>query len=235
MDYPGLLELLKKRRSCHSFRPDPVPDDCIDKIIEAARWAPSGANSQPWEFVVVKSKDVKDKIVRLCEEHTTESRLMELTRAPELRNPPVANPPANPEYADAPVFIILFGDRRTNEAYAKTALCHFGEIHYISSLASAFLYMHLAASSLGLGSQWVSRSAFPGTQCLIKDMLGIPGQLELYEMIAIGYAARQPQQRLVRETAEMVHYDHFDKAKFRTNEDIRDFIISLRKQSLNTR
>ncbi|MGM0686745.1 MAG: nitroreductase family protein [Promethearchaeati archaeon] len=63
MDYEGFLELVKKRRSVRRFKPDPIPDEYVDKIIEAARWAPSGFNLQPWEFVVVKEKELKDTIV----------------------------------------------------------------------------------------------------------------------------------------------------------------------------
>jgi nitroreductase len=45
MDYESLLELVKQRRTTHKFKPDPVPDEYIDKIIEVARWAPSGFNT----------------------------------------------------------------------------------------------------------------------------------------------------------------------------------------------
>jgi nitroreductase len=45
MDYDGLLELFKKRRSIRKFKPASISDEYVDKIIEAARWAPSGANS----------------------------------------------------------------------------------------------------------------------------------------------------------------------------------------------
>jgi len=44
MEYDGLLELVKKRRSIRRFKPDPIPDGYIEKIIEVARWAPSGFN-----------------------------------------------------------------------------------------------------------------------------------------------------------------------------------------------
>jgi nitroreductase len=54
MDYETVLELVKKRRSIRRFKTDPIPDDYIDKIIEVARQAPSGFNTQPWEFVVVR-------------------------------------------------------------------------------------------------------------------------------------------------------------------------------------
>ena len=69
MSYNSFLELVKKRRSVRRFKPDPVPDEDIEKIIDAARWAPSGFNTQPWEFVVVREKELKDKIIDAVEEH----------------------------------------------------------------------------------------------------------------------------------------------------------------------
>ncbi len=57
MNYENLLELVKERRSIRKFKPDPIPDEYVDKIIEAARWAPSGGNSPPWEFIVIKKQE----------------------------------------------------------------------------------------------------------------------------------------------------------------------------------
>ena len=65
MEIESFIELLKSRRSIRAYKPDPIPDKYIQKIIEAARWAPSGGNSQPWEFVVIKRKDLKDRIAAL--------------------------------------------------------------------------------------------------------------------------------------------------------------------------
>jgi nitroreductase len=70
MDYQSFLELVKKRRSIRRFKPDPIPDEYVDKIIEAGRWAPSGFNLQPWEFVVVKDKELKDKIVEFSRQQS---------------------------------------------------------------------------------------------------------------------------------------------------------------------
>ena len=47
MDYDNLLDFVKKRRSKRRFKPDPIPDERIEQIIEVARWAPSGFNMQP--------------------------------------------------------------------------------------------------------------------------------------------------------------------------------------------
>ena len=46
--YETLLKLVKTRQSARKFRPDPIPEDTINKILEVARWAMSGANAQPW-------------------------------------------------------------------------------------------------------------------------------------------------------------------------------------------
>jgi len=65
MEIDKLLELAKKRRSIRSFKPDPFPDEYVEEIIEVARWAMSGANAQPWEFVVVKNEETINKIAEL--------------------------------------------------------------------------------------------------------------------------------------------------------------------------
>ncbi len=67
MNYESLLELVKKRRSIRKFKPEPIPDEYVGKIIEAARWAPSGANSQPWEFIVIKKQELRDRFVELID------------------------------------------------------------------------------------------------------------------------------------------------------------------------
>jgi len=228
MNYESLLELVKKRRSIRRFKSDPIPDEYIDKIIEAARWAPSGANSQPWEFIVVKKQELKDSIVKIVEEGNAYTYRMELTREPDFRFPTHRKPPQQPpSFAAAPVFIILCGDPRTKDAYPLSANLDLGESIFTSSMASACLYMHLAASVLGLGSQWVTATAHPFEQCLIKQLLGIPRELEIYDMMAVGYPASEPRPRLVRAKEEMVHYDNYDKAKFRTDEKVKDFILAL--------
>ena len=69
MDYDSLLELAQKRRSIRKFKSEPIPDEYVDKIIEVARWAPSGANSQPWEFIVVKKQELRNRIIELIQEN----------------------------------------------------------------------------------------------------------------------------------------------------------------------
>ena len=230
MDYNGLLELAKKRRSIRKFKPEPIPDEYVDKIIEAARWAPSGANSQPWEFIAVKKQVLKDTIRQLIEEELALYHRMEQTREPGQRFLTFANPSEKPPgFADAPVFIILCGDLRTKDAFPVNALLQWGQLIFNSSLANAFLYMHLAATTLGLASQWVTAIAYPTTQPLVKNLLGIPKELGIYDMMAVGYPDSEPSNRLVRAKEEMIHYDYYDKTKFRSEQQVKDFIAALRR------
>jgi len=229
MEYEGLLQLVQTRRSIRNFKTDPVPDEYVEKIIEVARWAPSGGNSQPWEFIVVKDKVIKDRIVDIVIEHNEYSRKVELTREENMRFPSASHPVREPGYKNAPVFIILCGDPRTIEAYPLLTMLTRGDSHFASSLSSAFLYMNLAATTLGLGSQWVSATGHPFVKSLLKDLLGIPQKLEIYDLLAVGYPGYQPKKRFVRERVEIVHEGRYDKAKYRNDEEIRKFIIGLRK------
>jgi nitroreductase len=90
--------------------------------------------------------------------------------------------------------------------------------------------MNLAAVTLGLGAEWVSRITHPYVASLTKELLGVPPELELYDMMATGYPDAEPKPRLVRTREEMVHYDGFDRSKYRTDEQIKDFIRTLRRK-----
>lgn len=59
-----VLEALLTRRSIRSYRKDPVPQELLERILEAGRWAPSASNSQPWEFIVFTEPDIKRRIAR---------------------------------------------------------------------------------------------------------------------------------------------------------------------------
>jgi nitroreductase len=212
--YDQLLSLAKKRRTVRQFKPDPIPEGCVEKIIEIARWAPSGFHTQPWEFVVIKKKEVKDAIVRALDRHA----------------PPITKDKAGDEtpdavrrsFRDAPVFIILLADWRAKVGLPghpteKNAIVT--NIYY-SGLASAFLYLHLAATSLGLASQWYSAASRPEAEMEIRKIIGFPEQLTIYDMIVLGYAAVPPKPKELRSFEDMVHYDDCGPQDFRTNEQV---------------
>jgi nitroreductase len=229
MDYDGLLTLVKSRRSCRRFKPDPVPDELLTKILEVGRWAPSGANSQPWEFVVVKETETREKIARFVKDLISIYYRFEHTRDPALRFPSITKPVDRIGYEDAPVYIIPCGDRRTQAAYPLYTAVEIADSILESSMANAFLYMHLAATALGLGAQWVSAVRMWYVQQLVRDLLGIPDYFMVYDMLVLGYPVSDAKPRMVRGMAEMVHHERFDVDRIRTDEQVEEFIAALRK------
>jgi nitroreductase len=213
-EYDQLLNLVKKRRTVRKFKSDPLPEGCIERIVEIARWAPSGFHTQPWEFVVVRNREVKNAIVKVLDRH-----------APPIMNvkPGGELPPASQgSFRDAPVFIILLADWR-----AKVGLPgHPTENNpivasiYQSGLASAFLYLHLAAASLGLASQWYSAASRPEAEQEIRNIIGFPESLTIYDMMIVGYPAAQPNPKELRSLGSMLHYDDCGSTDFRTDEQV---------------
>jgi nitroreductase len=212
--YDCLLEVVKKRRSIRYFKTDPVPDEFVDRIIEVARWAPSGFHTQPWEFVVIKKKEIKDKIVQAITGHAPPS-----PAAGKAGTAPATGPG---RYSDAPVFILLLGDTRAraglpdavknNDKRAEEIMC--------SSLASTFLYMHLAAAALGLASQWYSAVGWGKTEQAVKTIIGIPETIKIYDMMVVGYSAQPPVPKELRRHKDMVHYDDCGLEDFRSDEKV---------------
>jgi nitroreductase len=60
----ALLALLKERRSIRRYRPDPVPDEMVEQLLEAGRWAPSASNRQPWEFIVIHDETIRRQVAQ---------------------------------------------------------------------------------------------------------------------------------------------------------------------------
>jgi nitroreductase len=235
MKYEDLMELFENRRSIRKFKADPVPEEYVDKIIEAARLAPAGFNSQPWEFVVIKDKTLKDKIVDVIDDYKiSQFDSMETSRESWQGIQWKRGPKDQGDYRNAPIFIVLFGDIRTKLGLpmAVRYTNHKRESIFNSSLANAFVYMHLAANALGLGTQWVTAVQMPQVNCFLKNLLGIPNELETYDMMVLGYPDMTPKPKFLREKEEMLHFDYCGEKAFRTDEQVRDFIRKTRNWAL---
>ena len=230
MEYPDLLSLVQTRRSIRAFTQEPVPDDAVEKIIEAARWAPSGANSQPWEFLVIREQETKDAMASIARDLMELGHKAELTRPEELRWPSAARPvTGDPPFKNAPVLIVVCGDPRVSKSFPLLTYLERGQSHLISGMASAFLYMTLAATSLGLGCHWASLVSQGYASARLKELLGIPEDYLIYDMLSLGHPAMEPKPRLVRDLEAMTHHERYDPDKYRSDEQIREWLIALRK------
>ncbi len=238
MDYDFLLNLVKNRRSIRRFKKDTIPDEIIEKILEVARWAPSGFNLQPWEFVVVEKEALRRDVIKITTEFWRQSAEMEQAR-PENSGRSWKLTGINNEkgdYTEAPVYIIVCGDPRTKTGLPMGVQCdrYRQETIYTSGLANTFLYMTLAATALGLASQWYSAVQTPYASCMIKNLLNIPMDFDIYDMLVLGYPAISPPKKLLRDREKMIHWNGCGHADLRNDAEAKEFVLKARNWNIGT-
>ncbi len=211
------LHLAQLRRTHRGFDPDrEVPEEYIQQVLEAARWAPSGGNSQPWLFLVIR--DAADRLwnAELFHKQHESKREMEIAVRGQVRL-------TGAGFKHAPVHVLVLGDPRVHEAYPIRTRLEKSARHFYSGLASATLNLMLAATTLGLVTQFVSDSCSPYMATMLKVHYGIPDPLEIYEMVPIGWPAADTKPTPRRSLEDIVHWDRFDQAKLLTDEEMRQF------------
>lgn len=219
-----LHELVMARRSIRGYdKTRPVPEAFIRSILECARWAPSGGNGQPWEFIVIRDEKTRNEIADLFLKQQEHKKEMEVAVRGDAKM-------TGAGFRDAPVHIIVAGDPRVKETYPVRTMLDKADSHYFTGLANATLLIHLAATSLGLASQYVSDASSPYMETMLKVMLGIPEPLRIYHLIPVGYASKPIAPRPRRELDEIVHYERYDMKKYRDDNAFRKFVMTLTRR-----
>jgi nitroreductase len=189
-----LIEGIETRRSCRAYRPDPVPEEIIRKILETAKWSPSFSDSQTWEVAVVTGKkkdellgvlgglvdsgapmkmdipmprDLPPAVAERMKEHYAHHQRY-LGGEPGGRGPGRRKP----DFYGAPCAVFLFIDRALNEWSVFDA-----------GLFSQSLI--LAAHSYGIGS--CLQAMMAGYPDAIRKFLGLPETKKLVLGISLGY------------------------------------------------
>jgi len=213
-----LLDMMRHRRSSRTgFLEDrDLSDDQLKLLLEAARAAPSGGNAQPWEFIVIRDKDMRMRIADLYK-HQLRDKL-ELERA--IRG---TSSVSGVGWRNAPVLILVLGDPRTSLCFPLRTAEDKADSHFFTGLANATLQIMLMAESMGLSTQYVSDAASPYFSLMLKHLLDIPQELRVYHIIPVGYSevAATPKSRRALES--MVHYERYDPGKLRSLDYLRKF------------
>jgi len=231
MDINQFLELLKARKSIRRFKPEAIPEEYIEKMLEAGRWAMSEANAQPWEFIVVRDEETRSRIVDSWFEPHREMFAIEQTRTAEMRLPPLRRFATKTSFAEAPLLIAALADRRVHQAgtlaehYLNGTLAP--DASFMAGIANATQNIHLAAAALGLGSQWVSVTRM--WESAIRRILEIPEVLEVHSIAAIGYPDYQPPAAYRRPLSELMHTEKYDRSRYRSTGDILSYLRRLRQ------
>jgi nitroreductase len=172
---------LATRRSVRSFRPDPVPAAVLDACIAAAGSAPSGANRQPWTFVVVTAAEVKRRIRLAAEE---EERTFYAERAsPEwlAALEPLGTDWRKPFLETAPALIVVFRQAFGLEDGKRSANYYTQE-----SVGIALGFLIAALHHAGLATL----THTPSPMSFLGEILGRPANEKAYVLLPVGYPAQ---------------------------------------------
>jgi nitroreductase len=209
MDTENLLKIVQRRRSVRVYKSGKVSDQQLATIFEAARWAPSGANTQPWEFVVTRDRK---KMKRVREIYANEWKQRK-------REDPFHYKGLKKDYVgDVSVLVLVCGDARTKQVYLTTRQPADREKLFQASIANAVEQMMLAAASMNLGTVWVSvrEEVEPG----LRELFEVPEPLRLLWVVPIGHARSWPKAKPRRAVAAFVHQEVYDGKKLRRDADI---------------
>jgi nitroreductase len=160
----ALLDLIKNRKSVRDFRDTPVERDKIMMCLEAARLAPSASNSQPWRFIVVDDKELKD---RLCDAAFGGLYFI------------------NSFCKTAPVMVVVISEK--SKFLARIGGMFRGTKYYLIDIGAACEHFVLEAEDLGLGTCWIGWFNEGGA----KTVLDIPKDKKIDILIALGYYDRE--------------------------------------------
>ena len=179
-----MLKEIENRRSIRKYQDKPVPQDVLNDILESARLAPSGSNTQPWRFIVVRSKELREKICRA--DHNQSWMLT------------------------APVFLVCVADPRCQMDSGSDAEFSVNEEspeislkRVIRDTSIAVEHMALEAASQGLGTCWTGWYE----QEEIRPVLNIPEDHYVCCVLTLGYPGEAPAPRPRKPMEELVRYE----------------------------
>jgi nitroreductase len=179
-----LMEAVKGRRSIRKYRPDPIGEETLLAVLEAVRWAPSWANTQCWEVIVVKDRAVKEGLTGTL---------------------PKGNP-ATAAMTEAPVLLVLCGKKEVAGYYKGQMSTVKGDwLMFDTGLAMENLC--LSAHALGLGTVVVGMFDHKKAE----EVLGVPSNVEVVAITPLGYPASAGGSPKRKTVSEFTFYEGYGK------------------------
>jgi nitroreductase len=225
--YDAFMEVVLSRMTNRSFDPDyVVPKEHYEMILEAARHAPSGANSQPWHYIVITDPAMKEDLSeRFVKEQSNRAKLGMRFPTPNYRGmktaPSLIVVVADFRYIRA--FPVLGDDSELDRKYKKNA-----ESILLQSAAASVMSAHLAAAALGYAVWWVTAIGQEVIQEEFKPLLGVPEELSIIDIMCFGPPLKPSYKRWKKELPEIMNWDRFNPDNFVTDEQIDEWIKEKR-------
>ncbi len=179
-----MIKEIEMRRSIRKYTDKPVEDKKLNEVLESGRLAPSGNNTQPWRYIVVRSEKMRQNV--MVASHNQKWMLT------------------------APVFIVCVADIRCRikeciDVYLDDNSPEDEVKRIIRDTSISVGYMLLQANNSGLGACWVAEF----TQEEIRPVLNIPSDKYVVGVITIGYPDETPKPRPRKKLEDIVYYERW--------------------------
>lgn len=224
--HTSLMEVVAARHTCRAFAPFEVPREHYGMILEAARHAPSGANTQPWHFVIVTDPEIKARISdAFVEEQLKRAKLHMGFPTPNYKG-----------VRTAPGLIVIIADFRWVRAFPllndgsdlDRAYKQNAERILVQSVAAATMAAHLSATALGYGVWWITAIGQEAIQQQTKPLLGVPDDLTIIDVMCFGPPLNPPYTRYKRPLDQIVSWNRYNLDRYITIEQIDQWIKTER-------
>jgi len=184
----NLLELIHTRRSIRRYSQDVIPANVVDQLLNAALWAPSAHNRQPWRFVVIAGEQTRYRLAAAMGDQ------LRRDLAADGRSPEFIERDAGRSYmrlTSAPLLILLSLTMADMDVYPDERRARNEAIMAAQSTAMAGQNIMLAAHALGLGACWVCAPLF--CPDVVRETLALPADWQPQGLITLGYPAEEKQ------------------------------------------
>jgi len=225
--YNALMDVVRNRMTTRQFDPTyVVPREHYELILDAARHGPSGANAQPWHYIVVTKPETKKAIADyFVEEQRLRAKLKMKFPTPNYRG-----------LEDAPGFIVVASDFRWTRAFPvlmdgsdlDKQYHENAERILLQSVAASTMSAHLAAAALGYNVWWVTAIGQESAQNALKPLLGIPDDLAVIDIFLFGPPAKPPYKRWKKTLPQIMNWDRFNMDNYMSVEQIDEWVREKR-------
>jgi coenzyme F420-0:L-glutamate ligase/coenzyme F420-1:gamma-L-glutamate ligase len=197
-----LIDALLGRRSVRRYLDREVPEEAIERVLEAARWAPSPHGRQPWRFAVLRREETKTRLAEAMGEEWRANLEMDGQSAEVVEKRLQGS---RKRLLDAPVLVLLCLYSEDLDVYPDAVRQQSESMMAVQSLGAAAQNALLAAYSLGLDAGWVCAPLFCPEK--VTEALGLDPRLIPHALLTLGYAEGDPPKRRGRKSLdELVNY-----------------------------
>lgn len=219
-------DVIRRRRSVRKFEPGKtIGRDVLERIVDCGRWAPSGANVQCWDFIVVDEPKMRDEVTKVF-----------LHQAQRLVDHAKGFPAVKKTYLSNTVaIIIVLGDPRWKVCFPQPTTLEFKEEYlgnndaiFLCSLGAAIQNVQLGVAAEGLTSAWLSGGGEDLTNQELSSLLGYPKWMKAYGTIPIGYPSDERHRRYRRPISQSLHWNIYQGRQYRRHEQVDFYESTLR-------